>query len=161
MATGAGASAGQKTGTGRFGVTTQETAKDTATVVKHEVDVTTELAAATARVAEARRAYYNQNRERILAKRREHYRLHKERLLGYSRDYYQDNKTKIRAKSKRWYDENRNRKSEYWKEYYQQHRATVLERNRQRYLARKAAKLAAQVSEPGVAAGAAGGASLN
>jgi hypothetical protein len=92
------------------------------------------------RLAETRRAYYAQNRERILAKRREHYRKHKERLLAYSREYYQDNKDKIRAKSKRWYDENRERKSEYWKEYYDQHREAVLARNRARYLARKAAR---------------------
>lgn len=92
------------------------------------------------RVADARRAYYAQNRERILAKRREHYRKHKERLLTYSRSYYQDNKDKIRAKSKRWYGENRERKSEYWKQYYDQHREAVLARNRERYLMRKAAR---------------------
>ncbi len=92
------------------------------------------------RQAEARRVYYAQNRERILAKRREHYREHKQRLLDYSREYYEGNKDKIRAKSKRWYDDNRGRKSEYWKEYYERHRDTVLARNRARYLARKAAR---------------------
>ncbi len=104
-------------------------------------------------VAQARRAYYAQNRARILEKRREHYREHKQRLLEYSRDYYQQNKDKIRQKSRRWYDDNRDRKSEYWKEYYQRHRETVLARNRQRYLARKATQEATASGEQQLASG--------
>ena len=116
-------------------------------------DVTTEEATGSVgksaqELADARRQYYAQNRERILEKRREHYRKHKERLLEYSRDYYQDHKDQIRSKSKRWYDENKNRKSEYWKQYYERHREAVLNRNRQRYLARKAAQ-AAQSAKTG------------
>jgi hypothetical protein len=93
-------------------------------------------------IAAARRAYYSQNRERILQKRREHYLKNRDKLLEYSRDYYQQNKGKIRAKSKRWYEENRSRKSDYWKQYYQLHREVVLERNRQRYIQRKAIQAA-------------------
>lgn len=105
----------------------------------------------------ARRAYYAQNRERILEKRREHYRAHKARLLEYSREYYQQHKEQIRDKSRRWYDENRNRKSEYWREYYLRHRDTVLSRNRERYEARKLARAQARAKELGAQAeGAAG-----
>jgi hypothetical protein len=120
-------------------VTTQERTGGAADAAATAVEAVSAEEAAR-KLAEARRAYYTQNRERILAKRREHYRAHKERLLEYSREYYQGNKEKIRAKSKRWYDDNRNRKSEYWKDYYERHRDAVLARNRARYLARKAAR---------------------
>lgn len=50
-----------------------------------------------------RKAYYKQNKERILKKNKSYFENHKEEKIAYDRDYYLKNKDRFAEKRKAWF----------------------------------------------------------
>ena len=83
------------------------------------------------------RAYYQDNRENMLAAAKEYYEANKEKVLAFQKEYREDNREERNARQKEYREDNREKISTAAKEYYEANREEINASVRAHYQANK------------------------
>ncbi len=81
--------------------------------------------------------YYNLNKETIKVKHNEYIFNNKEKIKEYNKKYKEDNKEKIKEQKKAYNEINKDK----IKEYYQKNKINILEKQKEKYLLKKAVEV--------------------